>query len=810
MRRLSWHLPVLAALLCFSTAAAAPDKIITRIEIDGAVHTRPEDVRAVISTQPGDDLSRVDTLQKIERDQHRILSLEGYKNVAVLQKETDAGWVLIYAVEELPRITQIDFDGNLSIDDGKLRKEIGFDPKQPPFADDNQVERLRQKVLSVYGEKGFPFREVVAEQTPIDESSMKVVFHVKEGRMLKVAGMRFSGNASFDDRRLRGLMKTKKGFWFLKQKFNEDTYQTDLEQLRVFYYSQGYLDAQVERGEDSISGEDITLRINITEGTQYLVRSRAVRGNTIFSDDEILTLVGNQPGEVFRYDNLVNQDIPQVEGLYKDQGYVRVNVNAPYHVNPEEPGTVDLMFLVTESNRAKLGKVRVHGVFAKGDEESAEVVRVPLYTKEYVIRRKIELQSGDVLDWSKVREADKALARMGGESPYFETREPTKTFGAPNLKHGFTLEPTDDPEVVDLLLELEERENIRYITFGGGYSSSYGPFVGTTLRDPNVFGYGQNLLLSTSLGTRRTRISLTLSEPYFRGTDTSISTQLFHQARDQYRGRTFDESRTGFGVTFGHNLSDQLSASLGYLFEDVEISKIPDDIYTVVSLPSFYENRRSSTSSLQFGLAYDTREYDYLYTPVSGVILSGIVEAAGLGGTNDFAKFSGRGDYYKQLADKWFFQTSSHLLAGAGFGQTEDLPLQERFFIGGTNDLRGFQESSVGPRDQIIRYRFGGTAVNESVRNIFVGGELAFYTQNELHYRFNKLFTGVTFVDWGANYADPSDFDLSELRLSTGVGLRVRLPIGGVVSMDLAAPLLSEDSDEEDHFHFGFNAGFGF
>ncbi|MBE7559292.1 outer membrane protein assembly factor BamA [bacterium] len=810
MRRLIWHLPVLAALVCFFTAEAAPEKIITRIEIDGVVHTRPEEVRAVITVQPGDDLDRLDTLRKIERDQHRILAQPAYKNAAVLQKETEAGWVLIYVVEELPRITKLDFDGNLSIDDDKLRKELGFDAKEPPFADENQIERLRQKLLAVYREKGFPFREVIAESKPIDERSVAVTFHVREGRKLVVEAIRFSGASAFSERKLRSVMKTKKGWWFLKQKFNEDMYQADLEQLRLFYYSQGYLDAQVARGEDRISGENITLSIDIQEGPLYYVRRRSVQGNTIFSSDEILALAGNRPGEVFRYDTLVNEDIPRIEALYKDQGFVRVNVNAPYQVNPDEAGTVDVVYLIQEANRAKLGKIRVHGVMSTAEGEGAQVVRVPLYTKDYVIRRKIPLSSGEVLDWSKVREADKALARMGGESRYFETREPVKTFGAPMLKHGFTLVPTDDPEIVDLLLELEERENIRYVTFGGGYSTSFGPFVAATLRDPNVFGYGQNLVLSSSIGTRRTRISLSLMEPYFRGTDTSVNVQLFHQARDQYRGRTFDESRTGLGVTFGRNLADHLSTTFGYLFEEVEISKIEDDIYTVLSLPSFYENRKSSTSSLNAGLAYDTREFDYLNTPISGRVLSGIAEVAGLGGTNDFVKFTARGDFYRQLAAQWFFQTSSRFMVGAGFGETDELPLQERFFIGGTSTVRGFEDFSLGPRDQLIRYRFPGTSVSQSIREVFVGAEMALYSQNELHYRFNKLFTGVTFLDWGAAYEQPGDFDLSELRFSTGVGLRVRLPIGGVVEMDFAVPLRSEDDDEEDNFHFTFGAGFGF
>jgi len=416
-----------------------------------------------------------------------------------------------------------------------------------------------------------------------------------------------------------------------------------------------------------------------------------------------------------------------------------------------------------------------------------------------------------VLDWSKVREADRALSRMGGSSNYFERAEPSPALDAQRLKYGFTVLPTDDPEVVDLLLELREREDIRYISFGGGYSSSYGPFVATSLRDPNVFGYGQNLLLSTSLGTRRTRVSLSLTEPYFRDTDTSVSLQLFHSARSQYQGRDFDESRSGFGVNFGRDLTDRLSATLGYTFEDVEISKISDKIYNVLSLPSFFEDRRSSTSAVSVGLIYDTRDYDYLNTPISGVVLSGVVELAGLGGSNDFVKFTGRGDYYHQLADNWFFQTTSHLYLGTGFGNTQELPLQERFFIGGTSSLRGFQEYSVGPRAQLLRYTFSGSGASLAIRDVFIGGELAFTSQNELQYRVNKWLSVVGFFDWGSSYESPGELDLSQLRAGTGLGLRVRLPVvGGVLQVDGAVPLASEDTDRTDHLHFGFGAGFGF
>ena len=813
MRRFPGLLPVLAVLLCFGTAAAQSDRIIQSIDIDGLSTVSPDEVRSVIATEVGDDLTRVEVFKKVQRDLHRILALGFFRDAVVLEEPATGGVKLIYVVQELPRITKLEFDGNASISDKDLIEAMGYDRKSPPVAREGAIEALRQKVLAAYAEKGYPQREVVMEQSTIDAGNIKLSFHVKEGRKLNVAGITFHGNTAFSEKEIRRVMTTKKNFYFIKRKFNEDAYQSDLEQVRVFYFSHGYLDVQVSRGEDRISGDNITLVIDIQEGIRYITSERLVQGNTIFSTNEILAVAQNQPGEVFRYDNLVNHDIPSIERLYKDQGFVRVNVTAPYRVNAATPGTVDVVYAVDEGNRARLGKLFVHGVMPASEAEDANVVRVPMFTKEHVIRREIELESGEVLDWSKVREADRTLSRLGGEHSYFARREqPPVALDTPRLKHGFTILPTDDPEVVDLLLELEEREDIRFITFSGGYSSSYGPFVAAGLRDPNVFGYGQHLGLTAQLGTRRNRISLSLTEPHFRGSDTSVTMQLFHQSRDEYRGRDFDESRTGFGVTFGREITDDLSASVGYLFEDIEISKIKDKIYDVLSLPSFYEDRRSTTSALNFGVAYDTRDYDYQNSVVSGVVLSGRVELAGLGGTNSFVKFTSRGDYYKQLAEKWFFQTSSHLYLGAGYGDTEELPLHERFFIGGTSDIRGFQESSVGPKAQLLRYYFGGSGASLSIRDVFIGGELAVTSQNEVHYRWNKWLTLVGFFDWGASYREPGDLDLGELRAGAGLGLRIRVPVlgGGVLQVDAGVPISSEDTDEEQSLHFGFNTGFGF
>jgi outer membrane protein insertion porin family len=819
MRQAIWLMPALAIMLFCSQVAAVPAKIISRVEVDGCVHTRSEEVKEVLETKAGDDFARLDTQKKIWRDVKNVMALGYYKDMKALEKPMPDGdgIILIYVVEELPRITKLEFEGNLSMSDSELRKDIGFDRNSRFFAEEGQIEKLRLKVLEIYTEKGYPFREVVAEAPwEIDANNVRVVFQVREGRKLKVGSITFVGNNSFKDRKLRRVMETKKSFLFFTQKFNEEKFAADLDSIRNFYrFGHGFLDVVVRRGEETIKGKGINLVVEIEEGIQYIVGSRKVLGNSIFTSDEILAVMDNKPGEIFSMDTLYNKDMRRIEQLYKGQGYLKVNAGASYEKTEGEEGVVDVFVdfnrpKFAEGNRMRLGKIFLHGVRSRSDEEGAEVDETPMYTKEHVIRRQIGLETGEVLDWSKVLEADRKIARLGRDAGFFELKPPSKTLNLGRLKHGFSYKLTDDPEIADLLLELEEKEDPRFVTFGGGYSTTYGPFVGVTLRDPNLFGYGQDLQLSTSLGTRRRRFSITLTEPYFRATDTSVALQVFSQSRNEYRGREFDESRTGFGVTFGRRLSRNLSASLGYLLESVEISDINNGIREAVELPEFYEDRTSITSKLRMGLAWDTRDYDNFNIPYKGRLFSGNMDVAGIGGDNQFVKFLGRGEFHRKLADKVYFQSRSRLLVGSSYGGNDDLPLQERFFIGGTSSLRGFEEAAVGPKDEIVFYNNQGPTAGMYVRDIFTGGELAYTTQSELHYRFNKLFTGVGFVDWGANHRSISDFDLGELRTSAGVGLRVRLPIGGVLQMDVAIPLSTQEEDDTDNFHFGFGAGMGF
>jgi outer membrane protein insertion porin family len=265
----------------------------------------------------------------------------------------------------------------------------------------------------------------------------------------------------------------------------------------------------------------------------------------------------------------------------------------------------------------------------------------------------------------------------------------------------------------------------------------------------------------------------------------------------------------------GKKLSDVLRASLYYRFEYVDVSEIDDENVIVLERPSFYEDRKLSTSSLTFTLNRDTR--DYVDFPTRGTEADLSLEGAGIGGDTNFFRLTTEGSWYHKLAEKLVLALNGQMGAAFPFGNTDVLPLHERFFVGGANSVRGFDESGIGPHEPYVRafpdpqgmleVDDHGNVILEK-DHVNVGGEAFSEAHLELRYRVMKQFDLVTFFDAGTAGMEVGDV-FSDYRLSTGAGLRVKLPFtGGSIRLDYGIPIVEQEYDEGQSFHFSFGQQF--
>ncbi len=794
------------------SSAFSAELVIREIRVEGMVHTLESRIREEIRVEVGQDLSRWDVQLLLRDDVKRIARLEGIQDLIVTTEPVAEGIRLIYEVLEYPILADLRFSGNRKYDDNRLRRELGFLKRAGLFRTEQaevfytpqQLRKYVEQLQQLYQEKGFAAASVTSRLEDETEDTVVLHFNIQEGKKQVIRGTRFDGNTVFTDKEIlkKARLRTKRAWVpFFPKKYDQLLVDEDLVRLRRFYEDAGYYRVIVRQGESELvkEGKGVVVHFTIIEGPPYDFGETRLMGNRIFADTELKQERYCLPGARFSRTEL-ERDALAIGDWYRGQGYLYTRVEpllAPR--DNEETGEykIDLTWEIAESPRYRLRQVRPEGVVELTD---GAVEEVPLKTKDFVILREIELDPGDVLDWGKVRRSDRNLLNLG----YFK-RE-LDAFPA-RLKFGFQPEPVEgSDDLLDLALRLEE-EPTGLVTFGAGYSTTYGPSVYGSVQERNLLGRGWRGTLSGSFGTRRQSVNLNFTEPHLFNSDYLLSMDFYRLFREAFGGREFDETRTGGSLRVGREIVEDLRASIRYKFEEIKIEDIDVTGLQDTIRPDPYVEGTSTTSSFELALTHDTR--DYILFPSQGHRYAASLELAGLGGDNEFWKIMGNASWYQRLVGKLVFAYDLETGLAQGFGETDLLPLHERFFAGGANSVRGFEEGGLGPRGiYAVTRRLNSGQVYSNVDDVVIGGELELVGRAELRYPFTEQLQGVVFADAGGVWEELSDLNLSELRLSTGVGLLVNLPIGAAIRLDLAVPLKKESEDETQYFHFGFNQSF--
>lgn len=850
---------VLLCALVSLPAHGQPD-VIRAIEVRGLIHAATDEVLSLVKVKPGLRLSDLGTASAIRRDIQQIMAKRFFEDVVAAFEQRSDGVTLYYVVRERPVIVDVRFEGNERVSTSTLKEVIGWERRvrreeeeAPPADLLGREKKARRRFYServkadyalsvenAYRERGY--RNVRVRVSDEDRTPYEKVLTIQitEGDKYKIKRIEISGNEVFSKRTLRRQMRTKSRFlWLFARKYDEEKFAADMDVLRAFYGNEGYLDGRAEQGEISELSRKgllrfrkkkgfpwfgirwrpekkfLILRVQVTEGSQYTALPPALRGNTLFSDAEIAGVMQTVSGEVFREARYVVEDRSRILDLYHEQGFIEARVGMDIDKDPPRKTAVPRVRLY-EGERKYLGHVIIRGLEATGDEIDGrpDYTNTQLKTRRYVIRREIDLQSGDVFDLTRVREADRRLRRLRyfnqytRTDPEFAQAQQRQLF----LKPGFAEPvPTDDPEVYDLLLEAEE-VRAGQVGLNVGYGTGRGAFVGLFLEEPNLYGRGQDLSLQAQLSERGTDYSISLTEPHFRQSEYSLSWTIFQRSRSRYGGLTFDEDRYGTSLRLGRRFWENTSTFAEVRWETVRIDPLDDSGYVVIDLPEVYPEERTDTTSLRVGVAHDTRDqFGLMARPGKGHLLRFSTEFAGGLGDNEFIKPDFDGTWYHGLGRRFTLALNARLATVWGYGDTDPVPIHERFFAGGPNSIRGYDFGSVGPTDVIRQMRFDNPlAGSRRDRTVFIGGETLWTNSAEVYYPFTKILDGVAFFDAGSVWVDSFDVDPGDLRFSTGVGIRVSFPVlgGPVAALDFAFPLNPMDEDDTRTVNFSIASSF--
>lgn len=681
-------------------------------------------------------------------------------------------------------IERIRFNGNENFSDNRLARkaEISEDEtlKSGDSLDEYSISSAVDAIADYYVEKGYP--DVVADYriSRDPETGYAVVdIDIEEGGDLRIKDIVFNGNQVFKDKKLRKQLETKKNGWFSwitgSGKFDEKQFKEDIEALRKFYRDNGYLDSVIDEDlvEFEFEGEDkVDIIITVSEGDLYYLGEMSVENNTVFTSDELLSSVEIETDEEFSPQE-VDESANAIRDYYTSRGYLDTRVRAERVPNMENR-RIDVVFRVRESERFYLDSIRVEG---------------NTKSKATVIIRELALRPGDVFDRQRM---DVSEARLKNTNYFEDVR--------------LNPEPTNVPGRKDLGITVREGRTGNF-TVGAGFGSVESAVVYFEIKQGNfdLFnwrsgfqGDGQKFRFRASLGTRSNQIVVSFVEPWLFEQRLEFGVELYRSETD-YNSADYDELRTGFELFLRRRLFELVEARLSYRLELVEIFDVAGGPGVVDGdgVPNVFQAAEGEDLVSKVGLTFLRDNRDSLIFTRKGNRTSFLNEFAGLGGDVNYYKFEAKTAQFIPTFDT--LEQSFSIVARAGtvtpWGDSEEVPFYDRFYLGGPDTLRGFDYRDVGPRD-------------EDDNDESVGGKTYSMVSFEYLFRVAEPLGLVVFYDWGLVNSDDFDFNMSNYADNWGVGARVML-MGSPLQLDLGFPITSpEGTDDGAQFNFSFGTRF--
>jgi outer membrane protein insertion porin family len=733
-----------------------PTFIVRSIEVEysGPETVSKERILAQMRTRVGQPYSAA----VVEQDVEALYKSGAVLNVRIFAEPEGDGVKVIVQVQTRSIVREIVIDGAERIKAKRLRKEIKLRLNQP--INEERLEEARQKIIEVYQAHGFTDVSVQFRVDSIDErrGTARVVFTVNEGAKGAVAQIRFEGNAHFSDWRLRKEMKTKRktivSFLDKSGRLDETQLQQDLDSVREWYQNHGFIDVEIKdvRRERTAKGA-LTITIVIAEGPQYHIGKVTVSGEKIAKEESIRALLKMKEGSVYSPKQL-HDDAKAVADAYGSGGYVDLVITP--ESTPAGPALVDVHYKIEEGERSFVNRVNIVG---------------NTRTKDKVIRREVLVAPGDVFNTVRADTTKKRLENLG----YFSKVE---TYP----------EDTDVPGRKDLTILVQEKRTGSF-SFGAGFSTvdqlvgfaelTQGNF--DLFNWPTFTGGGQKFRVRVQYGTQRKDFLLNLTEPYFLDRRLSLSGQLFFTEAD-YLSVEYNQRNYGFTIELRKPITSFAYVSLGYQLQDIDIFDVSSGASAFIKSQegSFTESKIISSA------VFDRRDNTLLTRTGQRITLSPFIAGGFLGGNTQIYGWDLEGSQYFRLKWDTILLINGEIATVDTWGNGNVVPIFERLYLGGANNLRGFPYREVGPQD---------------VTGEPIGGQSMARATIEWTFPIVEKARGAIFYDTGFVNSDAWSFGFKHIASDIGVGIRLNLPIGPL-RLDYGYPLQRDGYHGGGHFNF--------
>ncbi|MBP6404250.1 MAG: outer membrane protein assembly factor BamA [Proteobacteria bacterium] len=721
---------LLAMAFAANTAWAVDPFTVRDIRVEGLQRVEPGTVFASLPFRVGDQYSD----DKGSAAIRALFALGLFKDVR-LEVNND---VLVVIVEERPTVADVDFAGAKEFDKDVLKKalrDIGLTEGRP--FDQALADRAEQELKRQYINRSLYGAEVVTTVTPIERNRVNLTFSVTEGEPARIKEIRIVGAKAFSESTLKGLFDQDTGGW-LSWYTKSDRYaraklNADLETLRSYYLTRGYLEFRIDSTQVAISPnkQDISITVNVTEGARYVVSSVKLEGNYLDKDDEFKSLVTIKPGEPYNADQ-VAETTKAFTDYFGNFGFAFAQVEARPEVDRVN-NRVAFVLQAEPSRRAYVRRVNIGGNNRTRDE---------------VVRREFRQFESSWYDAERIKLSRDRVDRLG-------------FFKEVNVE---TSDVPGSPDQIDLNINVAEKPT-GSLQLGAGFSSAERLALSFSIKQENAFGSGNYLGIEVNTSKYNRTIVFNTVDPYFTPDGISRTIDVYHRRSKPYedQGGNYELVTSGLGLRFGVPFSEVDTVYFGTGIERITIK--PGTNIPAAYLA--YANEFGYTShSIPLTLGWSRDDRDSTLVPNSGRYQR-LASEWGVGGDARYLRANYQYQQYIPLNKQFTFAFNGE--AGWGKGQGgRPFPVFKNFYSGGLGSVRGFEQGTLGPRD-VTGSSIGGP------KKVTLNAEIIAPFPGAGNDRTLRMFG---FFDAGNVFGETEKLDFGQLRASVGIGLSWISPIG--------------------------------
>ncbi|MDV2483598.1 outer membrane protein assembly factor BamA [Acinetobacter towneri] len=799
-------LALVSAMAATQQVYAADEFIARDIKIDGLVRLTPANVYGMIPVNSGDRVNEAVLANAI-----RSLYATGLFDDIQASREADT---LVFKVVERPIISKVEFKGNKLIPKEALEdglKKMGV--AEGEVLKKSALQTLESELEQQYMQQGRYDADVRVITTARPNNRVDLTVEFVEGKAAKVVDINIIGNTVFKESDIKQAFAVKESSWSSivtrNDRYAREKMAASLEALRALYLNKGYINFNITNSSLNLSEDKkhIFVEVSVDEGEQFKFGESKFLGDALYKPEELTALKIYKDGETYSQEK-VNAVKQLLLRKYGNAGYYYAEVNIVPQID-KETKLVDLNYYINPGQQVTVRRIN----FAGNSKTADEVLRREMRQMEGA------LASNEKIDLSKVR-----LERTG----FFKTVD-VKPVRIPNV-----------PDQIDLNVNVEEQHS-GTSTLAVGFSQSGGVTFQAGLSQTNFLGTGNSVSIDLSRSETQDYYNLSVTDPYFTIDGVRRGYNMYYRKTkldDNYNVNNYVTDSFGGGINFGYPIDENQSISAGLNIDQTEVTtgnrvstyirdyllenggkEIGSSNYCIdnndpcgTKLKADRFSGDYLTYNLNLGWSYNTLNRPIF--PTNGMSHRVNAEIALPGSDVEFQKVTYDAQAYFPLGHDFVLRGYSKL----GFGN--DLPFYKNFYAGGYGSVRGYDNSTLGPKYDSV-YAEHNSLENFDLEEVGGNALVQFGTELALPVPFKGDWTrqvrpvvfaeGAQVFDTQCDVSSSADlrkyckdnygFDFGEMRYSVGVGF-TWITMIGPLSLSYAYPLNDKQGDDTKNIQF--------